>query len=244
MRQHITQELLDDDQGTPREIRESLEDLWRVNRYLGGLRCLKRSLETVLEQTPARSLTVLDVGAGTGDVGAWMHAWLAGQGIEARVCVLDRRLSHLLSGRHLLAASPAASPVHPLVADALALPLPDDSIDIVTCNLFLHHFHGEEAVTFLRSLLRVARHAVVISDLERSLWPWLAIRMVPRPFIRRLSHVDGPASVRKAYSPDELRQLLLQFPGAGRHAILRVWPWRLGAVLWKDQASNPPIVPN
>ena len=231
MRQHITPELLDEDLGTPEEIRDSLQDLWRVNRYLGGLRCLRRSLELVMERKRPRTMTILDVGAGSGDVGAWMHAWFGARGVAARVWVLDRQRSHLTCAD--APGNGESAPVTPIVADALALPLADNSIDLVTCNLFLHHFHGEDAVTLLQSLYRVARTAIVISDLERSLWPWLAISMTPRPIVSRLSRYDGPASVRQSYRLDELRQLLLQAQMPGP-LIWRMWPYRLGAVVWKE----------
>lgn len=227
MRQRLTAELLDDDLGTPGEIRDGLQDLWRVNRYLGGLRSLRRLLEYVLRHASLREVRVLDVGAGSGEVGVWMQAWLERRGIAARVCVLDRRFSHLAGER-----PPAVVPV---VADALALPFPDQSFDLVTCNLFLHHFHGEAAAALLREMYRIAGTAVVISDLERSLWPWLVIRLAPRPLVGRLSRYDGPASVRQAYRPDELRRLFHE-AGLPQPLLWRQWPYRLGALLWRKNA--------
>jgi len=226
MQQWATRELLDDDLGTPREIRDSLQDLWRVNRYLGGLRSLGSLLEYVLRCLPRRELRVLDAGAGSGEVGAWMQAWLRRQGVAAQVWVLDRRHSHL-------AYCPPG--VIPVTADALALPFADRSFDLVTCNLFLHHFHGEDAMQLLRSLYRVAGTAVLISDLERSLWPWLAMRLTPRPLLSRMSRYDGPASVRQAYRRDELQQLVHQ-AGLPHPLVWRQWPYRLGAVLLQASA--------
>ena len=226
MRQRPARELLDDDQGTPREIRESLDDLWRVNRYLGGLRSLRQLLKYIRQRRPAREMRVLDVGAGSGEVGAWMQAWLRSEGVAARIWVLDR------SGGHMADHPPGVIPV---IADALALPFADHSFDLVTCNLFLHHFHGEEARLLLRSLYRVAGTAVIVSDLERSLWPWLFIRLMPRPLVSRLSRYDGPASVRQAYRRDELPQLFAE-AGLPQPVLWRQWPYRLGAVLWQTQA--------
>ena len=57
-------------------------------------------------------------------------------------------------------------------ADAMALPFPDGSIDIVTCSQVLHHFDGPEADRLLQECTRVARTAVVIGDLRRS---WFAV---------------------------------------------------------------------
>jgi SAM-dependent methyltransferase len=228
MRQRRSAELLDEDLGTPQEIRDSLQDLWRVNRYLGGLRSLRHLMEYALRRKPLRAVRVLDAGAGSGKVGAWMQQWLTRRGVPARVWVLDRK------HRHLTQHPPEVIPV---VGDALALPFPDQSFDLVACNLFLHHFHGEAATTLLRSLYRVAGTAVLISDLERSLWPWLVIRLTPRPLVSRLSRFDGPASVRQAYRRDELLQLFHQ-AGLPRPLVWRQWPYRLGAVLWREEVES------
>ncbi len=71
-----------------------------------------------------------------------------------------------------------------LPADARNIPLADDSIDIVTCSLFLHHFGEADAVLVLREAARVARLGIVIDDLSRSrvalVLTWFATRILSR----------------------------------------------------------------
>jgi len=239
MRLRPAHELLDEDEGTPAEIARSLEELWWINRHLGGLSTWRTLLrcwhhEYARASRPlwsAASFTALDVGAGTGEMAAFIAGELRQLGAPARAVALDRKPSHL-------AARADAGQAARVAADALRLPFADASFDLVTCNLFLHHFHdqpGDAAASrLLRELARVARRAVLVNDLQRGWIPFLAFQALSPRFSRITRH-DGGRSVRQAYTRRELARLACQagFPQA---RALRLWPYRLGLVLWKPNA--------
>lgn len=226
MRRITTTELLDDDLGTPDEISTSLDDLWRINRHLGGVSSSLRMLGRFFSRTGAQSACILDVGCGDSRLAAYLRKVLSRRGIRAEFFVLDRRLTHLKSGK------PAAIGLQPVVADVFAMPFAEGSFDLVMCNLFLHHFSGEKARELLRLLAAVAKSAVLVNDLERHVLPLLFIRL-GYPFARsRLTRHDGPASVRQAYTRGEL-QALASDAGFRNFEVRRVPPYRLGLTLWK-----------
>ena len=209
MRQSPQPELLDEDAGTPAEIARSLEELWWINRRLGG----DSSWRKLTPRLPPAA-TMLDVGSGHGDMAASVAARLG-----ARLVMLDRMPSHM-----------AASGTR-VSGNALRLPFADGSFDLVTCNLFLHHFHGDTAQRLLDEMARVARRAVVINDLERGWVPWLVMKLLS-PRFSRLVRYDGPVSVRQAYTAPELERLA----GARPHTLIRMFPYRLGLILWCGDA--------
>lgn len=226
MRRTPSLELLDDDRGTLREIDRSLDDLWRINRWLGGVSSSLRLLEDYFSRTGRRRARVLDVGSGDSRLAARLQRELLRRNLRAEFFVLDRRLSHLARGR------PAACGLVPVVADARALPFRAESFEVVMCSLFFHHFSGEEARELLRRLAEAASEAVLVNDLERHLLPYLFIRCA-LPFARSpLTRHDGPASVRQAYTRDELAALAAD---AGFHEfeVRRLVPFRLGLTGWK-----------
>lgn len=226
MRQRLAPELLDEDRGSAAEIAGSLDDLWWIQRRLGGLSSLRRLLRAWLAAYPPATggrLRILDVGAGAGQTSAYARDWLAARGAAAEMFVLDR------SQRHLLHGDPARRGLRAVAGDALAMPFPDRSFDLVTCSLFLHHFHGSTAAALLREMKRLARGAVVIHDLERSALALLAFRLVSPLVTNRITQHDGAVSIRQAYTAPELAALARR-AGWEQARVRRLWPFRLGLI--------------
>lgn len=226
-----TMELLDEDRGTPREVAESLQDLWRINRWLGGVSGSMILLLRFLARTRLRSARILDVGCGDARLAAALHNKLRPRDVAVRFFALDRRMSHLQSHRAAL------QDVTPLIGDAMQLPLAPGSMDGVMCNLFLHHFSGEDAKRLLRELASVAARAVLINDLERHAVAHFISRYF-RPFSRSpITRHDAPASVQQAYTRDELRTLT-EDAGFQDYDLLRLPKFRLGLILWKEPEAQ------
>jgi ubiquinone/menaquinone biosynthesis C-methylase UbiE len=226
MRRVTSVELLDTGLLALDEIHANLDDLWRTNRYLGGVSTSLRLLGRYLLRTGKRRLRILDVGAGDGRLAARLRRQLRQGGVQAEFFVLDCRLSHLRAGRA------AAECLHPVAADALALPFSPGSFDIVICNLMLHHFSGQRAIQLLGALSQVARDAVVINDLHRHWLPWAFVRAMPWFWRHWVSRLDGAASVRQAYTKPELAELA-SAAGFTDIEVRRLAPFRLGLVVWK-----------
>ncbi len=226
MRRVPSQEWLDDDLGTPREIHQSFDDLWRINRWLGGVSGSLHLLERYFDRRGSRPVRILDVGSGDSRMAAHLQAELVRRKRSAEFVALDRRLSHLRNGNY------SSGSLLRIVADVSDLPFPKESFDLVMCNLFLHHFSEGEAVELLCRLAEIASEAVLINDLERNPLPYIFIQ-VAWPFAR--SHItrhDGAASVRQAYTKEELETLAGR-AGFSSFEVERLPVFRLGLTLWK-----------
>ena len=223
MRRTVIPELLDSDCGTAAEVAGSLADLRGFNRRYGGISTTQAMVERVAEQCRVSSLSLLEVAAGSGDVPTAVSNRLEGQ-VRVQVTLLDRAASHLRNGE------PPVAPA--VVGDALALPFRDGSFDVVSCGLFAHHLSPEEVVQFVKEGLRVCTTAVLINDLVRH--PiHLALVYAAIPLYRsRLTRHDAPASVRAAYTPSEMRELIAR-TSAVRVEISRHYLFRMGVVAWK-----------
>ena len=219
MERRVEPELLDSDSGTPEEIAAALGDIRRVNRWFGGIETSERLVRRVVDQRALREIELLDVACGSGDVPLALARRLARQGVRLHPTLLDRSATHL----------PPVSTA--LVGDALNLPFPPQSFDLVSCSLFVHHLEPATLQLFVREALRVSRVAVVINDLLRSRLH-LALLLAGRPLFRsRMAWRDGVVSVRRAYTEPELRRLLA---GAGRRVeFSRHYLQRVGVIIWK-----------
>ena len=221
MQRISTQEILDSDDCPPLEVATSLRDISRINRWFGGVSTTRKLIERVASATGSRNFSVLEVAAGFGDVSKMAGRQLAHKGITVDVTDLDRVRTHLLCGNRAV------------VADALALPFHDSSFDLVSCSLFAHHLEPAELARFAQEALRVSRCAVLINDLVRH--P-LHLALVYAGFaVMRsyVSRVDGLASVRRAYVPDEMRQMLSSGDLGRTIEISRHFLFRMGVIAWK-----------
>ena len=231
MRRVVIPEWLDTDAGTRAEIRGSLQDLRFFNSWFGGVGAATHLVERVAHQTGRRSLSLLEVAAGSGYVPERTRARLRRRAIQLSPTLLDRSASHLNS------SSPA------VVADARMLPFCDASFDLVSCTLFAHHLDPDELLSFVREGLRVCRLAVLINDLIRHpLHLWLVYAGFPL-YRSRITRHDAPASVRRAYTVEEMRDMLDR-AGAARLEFSRHYLFRMGVIAWKlapePTAGQPP----
>jgi len=181
----------------------SLADIDRLNGF-GGYRLTLRAVGRLAARVPAaRPLVVIDVGGGRGDFARRLIRHARRLGRVARVVVLDRDADLLA-----LAARPGQPGLLVVRADAAALPFRRASADVVTMSLTLHHLTPDAAARSLGEMRAIARLGVVINDLLRTrlslVLVWIATRLLARHWISR--H-DGPLSVRRSYSPDEVRTL-------------------------------------
>lgn len=224
MKRVVTAELLDEDLGTPEEIRDSLLDLRGFNEHFGGFSSVAGMLRAVATENRARRLSFLDVAGGNGDVARRVTQELSSNGIELRPTVLDRAISHM--NRLQIAR---------VAGDALSLPLADCSYDVVGCNLFLHHLEPDQMIAFFNDALRVCRMAVIASDLRRTLFHWIAAYVGQFTYRSRITRHDAPVSVRRAYTIPEIESITKQTTGA-RIDLQTYHFQRFGLILWKTQS--------
>jgi hypothetical protein len=87
-------------------------------------------------------------------------------------------------------------------------------------------------VRFVDEALRVCRVAVLINDLVRHSLH-LSLVYAGMPLYRsRITRHDAPASVRQAYTREEIETLLAQ-SSAARVEIHRHYLFRMGVIAWK-----------
>ena len=226
MKRVVVQELLDTDAGTPREVAQSITDLRMFNRAFGGVRTVSSTLRRIAERRKLKELSWMDVAGSEGFVALETRSALARSGITVRPVILDRARTHM-DGR-----LPA------VCGDALALPFAGDSFDVVGCSLFVHHLEPDELSRFAVEALRVARHAFLIHDLVRHPMH-LALSYLGFPLYRsRITRHDAPASVRRAYTVEEIRKILEPVAGSAGLEIRRFYLFRMGVIVWKQPSTT------
>lgn len=197
-------ELLDQPDGEAHALAGNLAHLRLMNRWFGWSRALADDLLALMRRRGLRAALLLDVATGSADVPRAAATALARRGHRLHLLASDVARPVLREAR-LHAAR--GWPVQLLQHDARLIPLRDRSVDIVTCCLAAHHLDPAGVRALLTEMWRVARHAVLVSDLERSRLAYLGARLLALVLRNPLTAHDAPVSVLRAYTPAELRQL-------------------------------------
>ena len=110
------------------------------------------------------------------------------------------------------------------VRDVVAEGLPG-GYDLVCSSLFHHHLSRADAVDLLRGMAEAGRW-VMVQDLLRGplgyILAWSGLRLLSRS---EVAHVDGPRSVRAAFTLSEVRAMAAEAGYMGA-VIRRGWPER------------------
>src|SRR5579859_1938001 len=75
-------ELLDLGLGSPTDVAANLAEMWRANRYLGGLGALTRHLYPRLMACTEPVITVADLGCGSAEIPRKIVGWAQRRGLN------------------------------------------------------------------------------------------------------------------------------------------------------------------
>lgn len=208
----------------PEEYEGCLVELRRVNRWLGDAGALRRSVIRAIEQDDLREFSLLDVGAGSGEL----------LRVVARRAREKKRRAKLLglelnerASESVLEESEEFSEIKSVRADALRMPFADGAFDYVISSLFTHHLRDEGVIEALREMSRVARRRVFVIDLHRHRVAYVFYTTVARLFLHnRLVREDGALSILRGFRPAELMRLAGR-AGLKEIEVKRRFPFRL-----------------
>lgn len=219
-----TAEWMDDPTVPEADVRAALDDLRRINRYLGVTVTLCRHLFALVHRHRLTSVSVLDVATGSADIPQALMRGARRNHLAMRIVALDRGATMVKIARERLAGNPDISLVR---ADALALPFPADSFDFAIVSEFLHHLTTEQAAVFLSRLREIVRVAFFVHDLRRHPMAYYGFRLLSGLFFRsRLVRHDGPVSFLRGFTEDDVRRLK-ETSGLDGLTVYRHFPYRL-----------------
>lgn len=180
-------ELLDLETPPPEDRGRIAGYLAFVNRWLGGTAAVDLHLRDVTG--PA---TVLDVAAGAADM----------------MRDLRRRHPHLTCVAFDLSdwMLGLGQGVPRIRGDVRRFPFRDRSVDYIVTTHFFHHLTDDQIVAVLREFDRVARRGIIVNDLIRNRRALFWIKLLTL-WANRYVKVDGPQSVRKAFTRAEVDAL-------------------------------------
>lgn len=191
-------ERLDTGDYTPAEYARWLDEAKFINRRLGDADALRLTLAEQDWATTAEPISILDVGAGSGEM------------LKAAGELLKPKTTLLVGAELSFPAAAAIAerrrefPVMPIQCDGLRLPFDARVFDVVLSSLMLHHLTDEQASAVLREMGRVSKRLVVVIDLYRGPVSYYLYRIFAPLFLQSLTVEDGELSILRGFKPDEM----------------------------------------
>ncbi len=225
---NLRPELLDLDEAPFEEVKDSLQDVQRVNRYLSGYSVLLHHVAPFFDRhPPGQPLHILDACTGSADQPRAIVLYARRRGIPVRVTGIDINRKMIRFAQEETREFPEIGFVQ---CDVLNLPFKENSFDVVINSLSLHHFSKEHAVAMLAGFSKLARRGVIVNDLHRSRVAYASIYVLTRLLTQnRLTRYDAPVSVMNAFTPDEMRALA-KAAGWRKFEVHRHFPYRIALV--------------
>lgn len=217
-------EHLDTGNYTAAEYEDCIGELQLVNRWLGDARTLKSTLFKEVSAEGLKEFSVLDVGAGSGELLRVTAAWARETGRKFHAVGLELNARSALA---ILDESRAFPEITSVRGDALALPFSNADFDYVICSLFTHHFVEQQVVEILREMNRVGRRRIIVIDLHRHPVAYFLYTTLGKLVLKnRLLRHDGALSIRRSFKAEELFELAKR-AGLRDVFVSRHFPYRL-----------------
>lgn len=198
-------ERMDTGDYTPEEYARFLKDIAFINRRIGDTAAIEKTLLAEIERLDLKEFSVLDLGAGSGELLRFIAEFAHRTNRRAFLVGLDL---HEQSLHVMKRESVELEEIHALRADALHLPFADDSFDFTISSLFTHHLTDDQIVDVFREMDRVAARSIFSIDLQRHPMAWILYKLFCwsngiSPMVR----YDGSLSILRGFKPDELLKL-------------------------------------
>lgn len=217
-------ERIDTGDYTAEEYDRFLADIRVVNRFAGDNRALKKSLLETVAASGIGDFSVLDVGAGSGELLRTIASFARRTG---RTAVLAGLEINARSAASILERSADYPEILSVRGNALSLPFADGSFDFVISSLFTHHLTDSQIIESLAEMSRVAVREVVVIDLHRHPLAYVSYKAFCTVFrISPLVRQDGSLSILRGFNREELSGFA-ERAGFSETGVKRSFPFRL-----------------
>jgi 2-polyprenyl-3-methyl-5-hydroxy-6-metoxy-1,4-benzoquinol methylase len=197
-----TLEMMDRPQPVSAELERDLRNIRRLNRWFGSYVLISIFLRRWIK--PGARLRIVDLATGSGDIPRLIADYARGIGAEVHIDALDQQSATLDIAKKLSADYPNITFVEGNILDWA----PPEPYNIVLCTMALHHFSEEDAVRVLRRCRELSRRFVLVSDLRRSRFGTLGVRLLTATIFREpMTRHDARLSMVRAFSFSEMNDL-------------------------------------
>lgn len=198
-------ELMDDFSVEGNLLRESLDSIANINKWLGGNLVTLNGLKKVLKKhTINKPITMLDMGCGNGDMLREVAKFGKKAGYNFILIGIDANQHTIDYAKELSVNYPEISYLY---QDVFSEEFQHLQYDLVLATLFLHHFNEDDIVKLLAPILKKAKLGMVVNDLNRNIIAYYLFSFLCLFIKNKMTKEDGLVSILRAFKKSDLERI-------------------------------------
>ena len=199
------EELMDDFSIGGDLLRDTLDKLENINRWLGGNKVTVNGLKTILkDSSKEQEITIIDIGCGHGDILRDVAKFGRKNGYQFKLIGIDANPTAIEYANELSIEYPELSFE---TQDIFSDEFKNRTFDVVLATLFLHHFKEPALVSFLNNTLKQTKIGIVVNDLHRNKLAYYLFMLLSIFIKNRMIIEDGLTSVLRGFKRKDLIEL-------------------------------------
>ena len=199
------EELMDDFSIGGDLLRDTLDKLENINRWLGGNKVTVNGLKKMLENHPKeQEITIVDIGCGHGDILRDVAKFGRKNDYKFKLLGVDANPTAIEYANELSIVYPELSFE---TQDIFSDDFQKREFDIVLATLFLHHFKEPELVSFLKSTIKQTKIGIVVNDLHRHKLAYYLFMLLSIFISNKMIIEDGLTSVLRGFKRKDLEKM-------------------------------------
>ncbi len=219
-------EQMDSQSTDPQKLFRTLNRFQLTNKWLSSSRrILRKTILNDLFQSGLTKASLLDVGAGGGDIAIWLYLEAESKGIELEITCLenDPRVADFLREK----IKPYTG-IRIYEGNFLDLNV-SNQYDYVVSNHFLHHISSKDLTSVIQKCESLSKRMFMHNDLYRSKLSYILFWLLTLPISnsREFTRIDGLLSIRRSFIPEELKDFTKDLNQKTEIQIKRAIPGRV-----------------
>ena len=203
--QYRTQEaeIMDDFSLQGEELRSALDQIAKINQFLGGNKLTLEGIKKLLKNTDvSRTIVIADIGCGNGDMLRMLARFGQKNNINFQLIGID---ANAFTINHARILSHDFKNIEYRCMDIFSEEFTTIHYDIVLCTLTLHHFSDKEIIDIITIFNKNATMGIVINDLHRSKLAYVLFELICFVFnLNKMGRKDGLVSILRGFKKREL----------------------------------------
>lgn len=198
-------EIMDDFSMKGELLRDTLDKLGKINKWLGGNKVTINGIEQLLKgKSKDHTYTIIDLGCGHGDILRLVAEYGKKHNYKFELIGIDANQDAIDYAREL---SSNYDNIKFKAIDIFSEAFQKIDYDIVLSTLFLHHFKQEEIDQLLGSISKKANIGIVVNDLHRSRLAYALFKLLGLTISNHMIVQDGLTSILRAFKREELEAI-------------------------------------